>query len=196
MTRIPRAGYKTSSVPDTSTLLKRWPEFLRRVSKSVFRLGQPRTTGLKQALGGAFDAPVIMSASKLPRVQPPPHHLPGFPFWRFPPPRPCYNFALPMAIISPFQAWRYAPERAPLAQVVNQPYDKITPEMQKRYYQASPFNLVHIILGQRQPADGLEDNVYTRASSSFREWRSTGILRQDAQPSLYRYLQKFSVPGS
>ena len=101
-----------------------------------------------------------------------------------------------MAIISPFQAWRYAPERAPLAQVVTQPYDKITPEMQKRYYEASPFNLVRIILGQRRPADDERDNVYTRASASFREWRSTGILRQDAQPSLYRYLQKFAVPGS
>jgi uncharacterized protein (DUF1015 family) len=101
-----------------------------------------------------------------------------------------------MAIISPFQAWRYAPERVPAAQVVTQPYDKITPEMQKRYYQASPFNLVRIILGQRQPADDERDNVYTRASASFREWRRSGILRHDAQPSLYRYLQKFTVPAS
>jgi len=101
-----------------------------------------------------------------------------------------------MAIISPFQAWRYAPERVPVAQVVTQPYDKITPEMQERYYQASPFNLVRIILGQRNPADGQQDNVYTRATASFKEWRSSGILRQDAQPSLYRYLQKFTVPGS
>jgi uncharacterized protein (DUF1015 family) len=68
--------------------------------------------------------------------------------------------------------------------------------MQKRYYEASPFNLVRIILGQHQPADDERDNVYTRASASFREWRSTGILRHDAQPSLYRYLQKFAVPGS
>ena len=101
-----------------------------------------------------------------------------------------------MAIISPFQAWRYAPERVPVAQVVTQPYDKITPEMQERYYQASPFNLARIILGQRNPADGQQDNVYTRATASFKEWRSSGILRQDAQPSLYRYLQKFTVPGS
>ena len=101
-----------------------------------------------------------------------------------------------MAIISPFQAWRYAPDRVSIPQVVTQPYDKITPEMQKRYSQASPFNLVRIILGQRQPADGLEDNVYTRASSSFRDWRSTGVLFQDTQPSIYRYLQNFAAPGS
>src|SRR6266576_2248809 len=101
-----------------------------------------------------------------------------------------------MAQISPFQAWRYAPDQVAIAQVVTQPYDKITPEMQKRYYQASPFNLVRIILGQRQPANGERDNVYTRASASFKEWSRSGILRPDAQPSLYRYLQKFTAPGS
>ena len=82
-----------------------------------------------------------------------------------------------MTIISPFQAWRYAPDRVPAGQVVTQPYDKITPEMQERYYQASPFNLVRIILGQRNPADGERDNVYTRASANFSNWRRTGVLR-------------------
>jgi len=99
-----------------------------------------------------------------------------------------------MTIISPFQAWRYAPDRVPAGQVVTQPYDKITPEMQERYYQASPFNLVRIILGQRNPADGERDNVYTRASANFSNWRRTGVLRLDPQPSLYRYAQKFAVP--
>src|SRR5882762_8038583 len=101
-----------------------------------------------------------------------------------------------MALITPFQAWRYAPERVPLDRAVTQPYDKITPEMQERYYEASPSNLVRIILGRRQLGDNSETNVYTRASSSFSEWRRSGILSQDAEPSLYRYSQKFIVPGS
>jgi uncharacterized protein (DUF1015 family) len=101
-----------------------------------------------------------------------------------------------MAIISPFQAWRYAPERVPVERVVTQPYDKITPEMQERYYEANPSNLVRIILGQRQPGDSVQENVYTRASASFSDWRRSGVLRQDSAPSLYRYSQKFTVPGS
>jgi uncharacterized protein (DUF1015 family) len=101
-----------------------------------------------------------------------------------------------MAIISPFQAWRYAPDRVRVDQVVTQPYDKITPEMQDRYYGASPSNLVRIILGQRHPGDTATDNVYTRASATFRDWRSNGVLRQDDQPSVYRYTQQFTVPGS
>ncbi|MGC2248319.1 MAG: DUF1015 domain-containing protein [Terriglobales bacterium] len=101
-----------------------------------------------------------------------------------------------MALIFPFRAWRYAPDRVPLRQAVTQPYDKITPAMQEGYYAASPYNLVRIILGRRFETDTASENVYTRAAASFREWRQAGVLRQDAQPSLYRYSQTFKVPGS
>ncbi len=101
-----------------------------------------------------------------------------------------------MAIISPFRAWRYDPERVPVQQAVTQPYDKITPAMQERYYQASPYNLVRIILGKRLPGDGNAENVYTRAAASFQNWRQTGVLRRDPEPSIYRYSQTFKVPGT
>jgi uncharacterized protein (DUF1015 family) len=99
-----------------------------------------------------------------------------------------------MAIISPFRAWRYDPERVPVQQAVTQPYDKITPAMQESYYQASPYNLVRIILGKRLPADSSSENAYTRAAAAFRDWRQTGVLRRDPEPSLYRYSQTFRLP--
>jgi uncharacterized protein (DUF1015 family) len=99
-----------------------------------------------------------------------------------------------MAIVSPFRAWRYDPERVPIQQVVTQPYDKITPAMQERYYQSSPYDLVRIILGKRPPGDGDADNVYTRAAAAFQNWRHAGILRQDPEPSIYRYSQTFRFP--
>lgn len=109
----------------------------------------------------------------------------------------CYNFAFTsMATISPFRAWRYAPEHVPIQQVVTQPYDKISPAMQEEYYQASPYNLVRIILGKQFPTDTASENVYKRAAASFHDWRKSGVLRQDATPSLYRYSQAFTVPGS
>jgi uncharacterized protein (DUF1015 family) len=101
-----------------------------------------------------------------------------------------------MAAISPFRAWRYAPEQVPIGQVVTQPYDKITPAMQESYYQASPYNLVRIILGKRSDSDTAAENVYSRAAASFQNWRQTGVLKQDPAPSLYRYSQTFAVPGS
>lgn len=101
-----------------------------------------------------------------------------------------------MAHIEPFRAFRYNLERVTLSDVATQPYDKITPQMQQRYYAASPYNLVRIILGKRQNDDGPSDNPYTRAAASFRDWRCQGILRQDHDPSLYRYVQRFSAPVS
>jgi uncharacterized protein (DUF1015 family) len=100
-----------------------------------------------------------------------------------------------MAIVSPFRAWRYDPERVPVQQVVTQPYDKITPTMQERYYQASPYNLVRIILGKHMPGDGAAENVYTRSAAEFQNWRQTGVLRRDLEPSIYRYSQTFTIPG-
>lgn len=101
-----------------------------------------------------------------------------------------------MAHVFPFRALRYDPARVDLSTVVTQPYDKITPEMQDRYYAASPHNLVRIILGKREAADGPEDNAYTRAASYFRDWRQQGVFLQEAQPSIYSYAQHFTVPGS
>ena len=100
-----------------------------------------------------------------------------------------------MAHIEPFRAFRFDATRVALAEVATQPYDKITPTMQDRYYAASPYNLVKIILGKRQTSDGPENNPYTRAAKSFREWRQEGILRQDAEPSIYRYVQRFAAPS-
>src|ERR1039458_8749021 len=100
-----------------------------------------------------------------------------------------------MAVIYPFRAWRYDPERVPVQQAVTQPYDKITPAMQESYCQASPYNLVRIILGKHLPGDGQSENVYTRAAAAFQSWRQTGILRRDPEPSIYRYCPTFKVPG-
>ncbi len=102
----------------------------------------------------------------------------------------------PMAHIRPFRAFRYDPGQVALAEVVTQPYDKITPEMQARYYRSSPYNLVRIILGLRQETDDDRQNVYSRAAYDFRDWRQKGLLRQDAGPSIYVHSQTFRLPGS
>jgi uncharacterized protein (DUF1015 family) len=100
-----------------------------------------------------------------------------------------------MADIRPFRALRYNPEKVTAAQVVTQPYDKITQAMRERYYAASPFNLVRIILGRSQPGDNTKDNVYTRAAVLSRQWREQGILLRDSAPSIYAYSQTFIAPS-
>ncbi len=109
---------------------------------------------------------------------------------------PCYNQNLSMAHIIPFRALRYDSKQVSAAQVLTQPYDKITARMQDRYYAASPYSLVRIILGRREDKDNPEHNVYSRAASYFREWRQQGVLRQDSDPSLYTYSQTFPGQGT
>jgi uncharacterized protein (DUF1015 family) len=100
-----------------------------------------------------------------------------------------------MADILPFRALRYNSQHVAPAQVVTQPYDKITPAMQDAYYAASPYNLVRIILGRHEPEDNADHNVYTRAAHYSRQWRAQGILRQDCLPSFYAYTQAFLAPS-
>jgi uncharacterized protein (DUF1015 family) len=101
-----------------------------------------------------------------------------------------------MAQITPFKALRYDPDHVKLEDVLTQPYDKITPEMQTKYYERSSHNLVRIILGKAGETDTDDFNVYSRAKEYLHDWRSDGILKQDAEPGLYAYSQTFTIPGT
>jgi uncharacterized protein (DUF1015 family) len=101
-----------------------------------------------------------------------------------------------MARIYPFQAWRYNQQKiGALTAVVTQPYDKITTEMQTRYYAAHPFNLVRIIRGQELPDDSEQNNVYARAAQAWREWKEQGVFVRNEAPAVYAYFQRYEVPG-
>jgi uncharacterized protein (DUF1015 family) len=101
-----------------------------------------------------------------------------------------------MAEIFPFPALRYNPQKVRLQDVVTQPYDKISHEMQERYYHASPYNLVRIILGHMEGQENERENRYTRASAYVKSWAREGILSQDNSPSIYAYSQTFKIPGT
>jgi uncharacterized protein (DUF1015 family) len=101
-----------------------------------------------------------------------------------------------MARLYPFHALRYDTNRVNLQDVVTQPYDKISPAMQDRYYEASPYNLIRVILGKSKPTDTDEDSVYTRAAATLKDWRAEGILREEPDAALYGYSQTYTVPGT
>jgi uncharacterized protein (DUF1015 family) len=101
-----------------------------------------------------------------------------------------------MARLYPFRALRYDPTRVNMTDVVTQPYDKITPAMQDAYYEASPYNLIRVILGKKESRDTDANNVYTRAAATLNDWRSEGILKEESVPALYGYSQTYTVPGT
>ena len=111
-----------------------------------------------------------------------------------------------MARIYPFRALRYDTNKVRMEDVVTQPYDKITPEMQQAYYDRSKYNLIRVILGKKEPGDTdafapdaseiPQHNVYTRAAESLTSWRKKAVLREETEPALYGYSQTYTVPGT
>ncbi len=84
----------------------------------------------------------------------------------------------------PFRGYRYDPARSgPLENVVTQPYDKISPDMLKRYLQRSPFNVARVI----------KNPDYAEAGQNFADWIASGVLKRDERPSFYPYQQEFEI---
>src|SRR5262245_22704763 len=100
-----------------------------------------------------------------------------------------------MATVYPFRALRY--ERSiPTDKVLTQPYDKITKEMQDRYYELNPNNIIRVVLGKTTAHDTDSDNVYTRAAATLKQWRAAGVLEKLTAPAFFVYFQRFVVPGT
>jgi uncharacterized protein (DUF1015 family) len=103
-----------------------------------------------------------------------------------------------MAQVYPFRAFRYNTEKAhaPYDQLLTQPYDKISPAMQEKYYAADPHNLIVVEKGRVYPNDGAGNNVYTRAAAALQDWIAKAVVTQDEAPAFYGYTQEYTVPGT
>lgn len=98
-----------------------------------------------------------------------------------------------MPEIRPLRGIRYNVDRiGRLADVVTQPYDQITDEMEIEYRRRSSYSFVNMVLTHY--ADGHDRPVeYENARRSAENWLREGILLQDPEPSLYPYFQSFSI---
>src|SRR5208283_3692704 len=101
-----------------------------------------------------------------------------------------------MALVRPFRAFRYNPEIALFERVLTQPYDKISPAQQEKYYASDPHNLIAVEKGRTSPSDSPQDNVYTRAAAALTDWISKSVVKQDPEPVFYAYSQEFLIPGT
>jgi uncharacterized protein (DUF1015 family) len=101
-----------------------------------------------------------------------------------------------MAQVFPFRALRYNAAHISFEHVLTQPYDKISPAMQEKYYAADPHNLIVVEKGRAYPADTPQYNVYTRAGAALEGWIRSGLVQEDLSPSFYLYTQEYAVPGT
>lgn len=88
-----------------------------------------------------------------------------------------------MVEIKSFRGLRYSVSN--LSDVITQPYDKITEEMQEEYYKRQ-YNYVRLILNRESHAS---------AAKMLREWMDKGVLKKDEADSIYPLEQEFQYKG-
>ena len=102
--------------------------------------------------------------------------------------------SLKMVEVSPFRGIRYNHGVVgDLACVICPPFDVISPEQQKLYYEESNYNAIRLEF----PAENLEatGDRYQRAATTFRQWLGQGILQADIVSSFYLHEHCFEYSG-
>jgi uncharacterized protein (DUF1015 family) len=90
--------------------------------------------------------------------------------------------------IRPFKAITYTPKAGPAEDLITQPYDKIDAEMQKQYYERSPYNFCRLILP-------VEQDKYNVANQRINLWLKEGVMAKEAQPAFFISRQEFTLNG-
>jgi uncharacterized protein (DUF1015 family) len=99
-----------------------------------------------------------------------------------------------MALLYPFRGYRYSRDTVgDLKLVVTQPYNRISPALQKEYCRRSPYNVVRVTRSFEK-LDNPETN-YSEAALALQSWINRGALLQDNLPALYAYYQQFDFQG-
>jgi uncharacterized protein (DUF1015 family) len=97
-----------------------------------------------------------------------------------------------MTEVVPFRGIHYNHDKVS-GEVVAPPYDVISPEMRDSLYAQSPYNIVRIDFGMKNPGDSEEDNRYTRARAFLEAWIEKDILLRSDRPCYYAYRMTFDT---
>ncbi len=93
-----------------------------------------------------------------------------------------------MVDVRPFRAIRYTEKAGNLENLVTQPYDKINQDMQREYYEKSPYNYCRLILP-------IEENRYETVHQRLYEWLNENVLAKDSEPAVFVFRQEFRLDG-
>lgn len=94
-----------------------------------------------------------------------------------------------MAEILPIRPWRYHPQFSRNIDDLTAPLFDVVSDNQRRALYQNPYNSIHISAPQSpDPA--------TRAARILNEWKSSGVIVQDAIPGIYVHYQYFRISGN
>ncbi len=100
-----------------------------------------------------------------------------------------------MADLIPFKGLVYADSlKSSMDLLTTPPYDIISKEAQKAFYDKHPDNVIRLELPIPPDPETPDDNRYLRARKELDRMISSGVLRIDEQPALYPYSMTFRDP--
>jgi len=88
--------------------------------------------------------------------------------------------------IRPFRAIRYTEKAGDPADLITRPYDKISFDLQREYYEKSAYNYCRLILP-------MENDKYDTAQQRIQKWLSEGVFSKDPKPAVYVSRQEFRL---
>lgn len=101
-----------------------------------------------------------------------------------------------MADVRAFRGLRYDSSVAGnIADLICPPYDVIDAAMQVELHRSNRNNAVRLEYGLVEPGDDPDRNKYTRATLLLEQWKKEGVMRRDAEPSMYLHDHTFEIRG-
>ena len=80
--------------------------------------------------------------------------------------------------------------------VTTPPYDVIADEARRHYLEASPYNVIRLVLGSSDDGEDGADDQYRKAGAELGSWRDAGALVATDGPRLYPYEMRFTLHGN
>lgn len=99
-----------------------------------------------------------------------------------------------MAEVKAFKALRYTDTKN-MKNLVTPPYDIISPDAQKNYYDRDKNNVIRLEYGIINESDSENDNRYTRAKEFLDKSLENGVLKTDPENAYYIYEEIFEALG-
>ena len=98
--------------------------------------------------------------------------------------------------IRPFRGWRYAGGLdGDISPYLAPPYDILSASDKRELLAQSKDNVVAVDLPHVPPKEVGPDEAYAAAADLLAKWRTSGVVRQDAEPSIYVYEQTYTWAG-
>jgi uncharacterized protein (DUF1015 family) len=79
--------------------------------------------------------------------------------------------------------------------VTTPPYDVISDAQRRHLFDASPYNVIRLVLGPDGAGGGEADDQYRHAADELGAWRARGALAPTDGPAFFPYEMRFSLHG-